>query len=253
VVSLSNHEPDRSSFDGLRTSEVLDRQTHHANDPKMRILIVAATAPEIDPVVAKFRYASDRGPRVKTYTHAGHEIDVLVTGVGMVATSAWCSRVLAQARYNVGLNLGICGSFDPALAPGAVVQVITDRIAELGAEDGETFLTIAELKLPCEHEFVNAAPLANAALSGLPAVAGITVNTVHGNARSIAAVTQRFKAQVESMEGAAFMYACLIHDLPFAQVRAVSNMVETRNREVWKIAEAIHNLGQTAIAILDHV
>ena len=25
------------------------------------------------------------------------------------------------------------------------------------------------------------------------------------------------------MEGAAFMYACLIHQVPFAQVRAVSN------------------------------
>ena len=32
------------------------------------------------------------------------------------------------------------------------------------------------------------------------------------------------------MEGAGFMYACLIHGLPFAQVRAVSNIVETRNR-----------------------
>ena len=219
----------------------------------MRILIVAATTAEIDPVVAKLGAASDRGPRVKTYTHAGHEVDVLVTGVGMVATSAWCSRVLAQTRYNVGLNVGLCGSFDPALAPGTVVHVVTDRIAELGAEDHETFLSIAELNLPCEHEFVNTAPPFNAALSRLPAVTGITVNTVHGNARSIAAVTRRFKPQVESMEGAAFMYACLIHDLPFAQVRAVSNVVEARNRDAWKMAEAIHNLGRTALGILDHV
>jgi futalosine hydrolase len=219
----------------------------------MRILIVTATLPEIDPVVARFRYASERGPRVKTYTYAGHEVDVVVTGVGMVATAAWCSRVLAQTRYNVGLNVGICGSFDPALAPGTVVHVVTDRIAELGAEDGETFLSIAELNLPCEYEFVNTAPPSNAALRRLPAVTGITVNTVHGNAQSIAAVTRRFKPQVESMEGAAFMYTCLIHDLPFAQVRAVSNVVEARNRDAWNMADAIHNLGQTGIAILDHV
>ena len=219
----------------------------------MRILIVTATSPEIDPVVAKLGSASARGPRVKTYTHAGHDVDVLVTGVGMVATAAWCSRVLAQTPYDVALNAGVCGSFDPALTPGTVVHVVADRIAELGAEDDETFLPIAELNLPCEHEFVNAAPPSNAALSRLPAVTGITVNTVHGNARSIAAVTRRFKPQVESMEGAAFMYACLIHDLPFAQVRAVSNVVETRNREAWKMADAIDNLGQTALAILDHV
>jgi futalosine hydrolase len=219
----------------------------------MRILIVSATSKEIDPVVAKFLYASERGPRVKTYTHAGHEVDVLVTGVGMVATSAWCSRVLAQTRYDLALNAGVCGSFDPALAPGTVVHVVADRIAELGAEDDEAFRSIAELDLPCEHEFVNAVPPSNEALSRLAAVTGITVNTVHGNARSIAAVMRRFKPQVESMEGAAFMYACLIHDLPFAQVRAVSNVVETRNRHAWKMAEAIHNLGRTASAILDHV
>ena len=38
------------------------------------------------------------------------------------------------------------------------------------------------------------------------------------------------------------MSACLIHKVQFAQVRAVSNLVERRNRESWKMAEAITNL-----------
>ena len=45
-------------------------------------------------------------------------MDLLVTGVGMVATAAWCSRVLARTKYDVALNVGVCGSFDPAFAPG---------------------------------------------------------------------------------------------------------------------------------------
>jgi len=73
---------------------------------------------------------------------------------------------------------------------------------------------------------------------------------VHGNAQSIATVVERFAPQVESMEGAAFMFACLIHELPFAQVRAVSNIVETRNRDAWKMADAIACLGETALNIL---
>jgi len=219
----------------------------------MRILIVAATAPEIDPIVAGFRSASERGPRVLGYTYAGHDIDLLVTGVGMVATAAWCSRVLAQTPYDLALNLGVCGSFDPAIAPGTAVHVVTDRLAELGVEDDEMFLPIAMLDLPCDSGLVNARPPHNVALNALPAVTGITVNTVHGNARSIAAVIERFKPQVESMEGAAFMYACLIHDLPFAQVRAVSNVVETRNRASWKMADALHNLAGAALSILGHV
>ena len=62
---------------------------------------------------------------------------MLTTGVGMVATAAWCSQALAQTRYDLALNFGMCGSFDRALELGTVVHVRSDRIAELGAEDGE--------------------------------------------------------------------------------------------------------------------
>jgi len=225
----------------------------------MRILVVAATCMEIAPLVAKLHGASDSRARVQTYIYAGHDVDVLTTGVGMVATAAWCSLALARTPYDLALNVGVCGSFDRALEPGAVVHVVADRIAELGAEDHDAFLTIQELHLLGDDEFpfthgelVNPEPPANAALRRLPAVNGITVNTVHGNPRSIAAAAQRFKPQVESMEGAAFMYSCLIHGPAFAQVRAVSNVVEPRNRDAWKMADAIHNLGEAAVSILDH-
>jgi futalosine hydrolase len=207
----------------------------------MRILLVAATAPEIAPLLA----------------HRRSDVDVLITGVGMVATAAHCSRALATSSYDLALNLGVCGSFDPALAPGTVVRVTTDRLAELGAEDDDRFLTIHELQLLGENEFpfergalVNRHPPANPTIAALPAVSAITVNTAHGNDASIARVVERFRPQVESMEGAAFMYACLIHQVPFAQVRAVSNLVEKRNRAAWKLAEAIDALNDAARRIL---
>jgi len=171
----------------------------------------------------------------------------------MVATAARTARALAQTRYDLALNVGVCGSFDRGLALGRVVHVVSDRIAELGAEDNEAFLTIEELQLPGEPVFVNPAPPANEALRGLPQVSGITVITAHGNERSIAAVVRRFAPQVESMEGAAFMHACLISGVPFAQVRAVSNIVERRNREAWNLGEAIGNLARCTRAILEHV
>ena len=224
----------------------------------MRILVITATDSEIAPLVAKLTYKLQSGPRAKTYTHAHHDIDILTTGVGMVATAAWCSSLLAKNRYDLALNFGVCGSFDHTLELAQVVHVVSDRIAELGAEDNETFLTIQELKLVDENEFpfkdgqlLNWYPPTNVTLSKLPPVSGITVNTVHGNEDSITAVTQRFRPQVESMEGAAFMYACMIHGVVFAQVRAVSNTIEKRNREAWKMAEAIRNLGAVALNILE--
>lgn len=176
----------------------------------------------------------------------------------MVATAAHCSRALAQNRYDLAINIGVCGSFDRALPPGTVVHVTSDWLAELGAEDDDRFLTVHDLQLLAPDEFpfrggalVNTAPPDVAALRRLPAVSGITVNTVHGRAASIAGVVERFHPQVESMEGAAFMYACLIASVPFAQVRAVSNVVERRNRAAWKLPEAIENLSAAAVAILE--
>jgi futalosine hydrolase len=84
------------------------------------------------------------------------------------------------------------------------------------------------------------------------AVNGITVNTVHGDEGSIAEVVARCKPAVESMEGAAFMYACLVAGIPFAQVRAVSNRVERRNRDAWNIAGAVQELGRVALHLLEH-
>ena len=227
-------------FDKLRValSSVEGRQAHHERSP-------LALSPST-------------GERLTAYAHGGHDIDVLVAGVGMVATAAWTARALAQAHYDLALNVGVCGSFDTAFAPGSVVHVVSNCLTELGAEDGDALLTIQQLGLLGDDEppfsagrLVNAAPPNNAPLQKLPAVHGITVNTVHGNDRSIAEVVDRFGPQVESMEGAAFMYACLIHGVAFAQVRAVSNMVERRNRDAWKTGDAIEALCRTALDVLD--
>jgi len=218
----------------------------------MRILIVAATAAEIAPLQQSLIGSSSKGERP--------DVEIMITGVGMVAAAARTSGALARARYDLALNLGICGSFDRALSPGTVVHVVSDAMPELGAEDGEAFLSIDELGLlrgeapPFSNgRLVNAAVPANPVLTCLPAVHGITVNTVHGNERSIAETVRRLAPQVESMEGAGFMYACLIQAVSFAQVRAVSNMVERRNRSAWRIDEAIASLCRVAGDLIESV
>src|SRR5215470_10700029 len=107
----------------------------------MRILIVAATDAEIAALAAKLYEGARIAPRAKHYGYKQHNVNVLTTGVGMVATAAWCSQMLSQAVYDLALNLGVCGSFDRGLGLAQVVHVTSDRIAELGAEDDENFLT----------------------------------------------------------------------------------------------------------------
>jgi futalosine hydrolase len=227
----------------------------------MRLLLVAATELELAPLVARLTASPSRASeRVRAFTLKSHEVDVLTTGVGMVATATWCARVLARQPYDFAVNLGMCGSFAAAYPPGAVVNVITDCFPELGAEDGEQFLTVHQLNLLGLDEapfhggrLVNPEPESNAIIAKLRPVNGITVNTVHGHEDAIARVVERVTPDVESMEGAAFMYACLVAGCRFAQVRAVSNMVERRNRAAWKVREAVDALNATALRLIEHV
>src|SRR5260221_11022896 len=94
----------------------------------MHILVVTATPMEVTALAAGLRHVSDEGPRLTRYERAGHDVDLLVTGVGMVSTAAWCARILERGRYEVGLNVGVCGSFDRALQPGSVVHDVSDRV-----------------------------------------------------------------------------------------------------------------------------
>lgn len=226
----------------------------------MRILIVAATDTEIAPLSVKLHETSRIAPRANQYEYGRHDVSVLTTGVGMVATAAWCSQILSRSRYDLALNLGVCGSFDREIELAQVVHVISDCIADLGAENDHNFLTVQDLELVDDNEFpftngrlVNATPPTSTTLAALAAVAGITVNTVRGNEQSITAVKRRFRPQIESMEGAAFMYTCMIHRTPFAQIRAVSNLVEKRNRKAWKLADAIDNLAEVGLRVLEEM
>lgn len=202
----------------------------------MQILIVAATQPEIQPLIDHFG--------------AEKPFDILITGVGMVATAFAMGSL---KKYGLVLNLGIAGSFDREIALGDVVEVIEDRLSELGAEDGDQFIPIEVLG------FGGSIYTATAQLSDyietfdLRKATSITVNTVHGDDNTISLIKARLNPQLESMEGAAFLYACRQLAIPGIQIRAVSNYVEKRNRDSWKIGIAVKNLNKFAIRFIEEL
>lgn len=207
----------------------------------MKLLIVAATRAEIEPLLSYFEVEEDY------FKIENYEIDVLVTGVGMVPTAFALGQRLTHQRYDLAMNLGIAGSFDPDLAMGDVVLVKQDVFADWGAEDGEEFLSIDALGFGASVQLGSPILMKN---MNLKEVRGLTVNKVHGNELTIAQTIARLNPQVESMEGAAFFYACSQTSTSCVQIRSISNYVERRNREKWDINLAIGNLSRFAINFL---
>lgn len=201
----------------------------------MRVLVVAATEFEVGELMSEVRVQNQ-------------DIELLTTGVGMVATAFALGKHLATMRYDLAINLGIAGSFDRSIALGDVVEVVEDSFSELGAEDNEKFLSIDKLGFG-EADFKPTARLSDFGIIGTRQVNAITVNTVHGCDASIKNLTDRIQPQLESMEGAAFFYACKQAGVPCMQIRTVSNYVEKRNQDAWQIGLAIKNLNTFAAGL----
>lgn len=144
-------------------------------------------------------------------------------------------------KPDLAINIGLAGSFFKDVRIGQVVNVTSDLFSELGAEDGDKFLSMDELGFG-KANVTPLIPYKNPIVEKLAIVHGITVNTVHGEEKSIEKVFERHQPFVETMEGAAFFTACNEFHIPCIQIRAISNYVERRDKTKWDIPSAIKNL-----------
>jgi futalosine hydrolase len=210
----------------------------------MKILLAAATEPEIAPALLYLQSGL-----VNTY-----DIDVCITGVGLMAATFSLTRKMEGESYDLVLQAGIAGAFDKGLYLGSVVMVKSEQLGDLGAEDGDGFLDIFNLGF----EDQDSPPFSRGRLindySGSPfptahmqKVNGLTVHTVSGTETTIQKRVQMYAADIESMEGAALHYVCLRLGIPFLQIRAISNYVTRRDRNAWKIGDAVAALNAQLI------
>ena len=122
-----------------------------------------------------------------------------------------------------------------------------DSFGDLGMEEKEKFTSIFESGFADKNEFpyddgwlVNTNEMLKT--SALLKVKAVTVNKVSDSILQKQQLINQFHADIESMEGAAMHYVCLQENIPFLQIRSISNHVGERDRSKWKMKEAIENL-----------
>ena len=212
----------------------------------MRVLIVSATEKEVYPIIKNIGFNPTMVGEIMFGRYNKMEIDILITGPGILATSYVLGKTFAnnQGKWSLIFNVGIAGSFQKNVPIGEVVNVIYDTQADFGAEDHEEFLPASSIGLCTDNDYIfnNDIAIGNTVLDKLKKVKGTTVNTAHGNATRIQEFKKRFVPDVETMEGAAFFYAVLKEKIPCIQIRCISNYVEKRDKTKWNIDLAIENL-----------
>ena len=136
---------------------------------------------------------------------------------------------------------------------------IDDIVGDLGVTENKQWKDLFDLKL----DAANDAPFEKKSLPNhwlnqynllkLPAKKGVTINTITTDKKIMERYRTKYKAQIESMEGAALHYIGRDLNIPFIQIRAVSNYVGERNKAKWKMQEAIYNLNETLLKLLDEL
>ena len=179
------------------------------------------------------------------------------SGVGMLATAVSLTRLVIAYQPDLIIQVGIAGTFDQQLKLGKVICVDKEALADMGVEENNTWKDIFELNL----EEKNDAPfkkgkipnpyLKKYNLLGLSEVDAVTINEISTNRDRIQQIIKKYEPTIESMEGAALHYVCREIGVPFIQIRSISNYVGDRNKNNWKIKEAITQLNKTILKYVD--
>jgi futalosine hydrolase len=197
----------------------------------MKLLITAATTNEI-----------------AGFSCPAHNTDILITGAGIVSTLYHLQKRIQQVDYDMIIQAGIAGTFTGELQLGETVLVQQDTFGDLGAEEKNVFISLFEMGLADKDEF----PFTNGWLVNqnkwlgqfdLKKVNAITVNTVSDDVLLKQQREKKFSSGIETMEGAALHYLCLQENIPFLQVRSISNWVGERDKAKWLMKASIENLG----------
>ena len=222
----------------------------------MNILLTSATYFEVKSTID---YLDKHWQKVaeERWNSENHEIHLLVMGVGVFNTLYELKNRLNQFSYSLIIQAGIGGSYQKNKPLGKVYYMATERFGDIGMEQKDgSFTSIFETPLIDKNSFpfkegVLINPEATLA-KFLPVAHGITLNTVTGTQGKAEKIIEKYpEVEIENMEGASFFYVCLKENIPFMSIRSISNYVEDRNKEYWKMEEAIESLNKTVSDLLE--
>lgn len=156
------------------------------------------------------------------------------------------------------IQAGVAGCFDKKIPLGTVVAVKKETIADQSVIELKKLKTLFDLKLIPHDQFPfkrgwlenNSAVLRKLKLKKVDA---ISVNEITTSKQRVRFYEESFQPAIESMEGAALHYTCLMENIPFIQLRSISNYIAERDKTKWDMKKSIVNLNDTLIHLVETI
>jgi futalosine hydrolase len=179
--------------------------------------------------------------------------ELVVTGVGKAHAAAGTARVLDASRHGLLLSVGIAGGYPPC-QPLEVVSSSACVLADEGVAREACFDDLAKLGFPPFPGGMALAvsPRVQSALQPFASIVGpiATVSTCSGTDALSREIAARTGAVAEAMEGAAVALVASRLGVDFGELRVISNTTGRRERQVWKVREALAKLSEVIGGLL---
>ena len=246
-------------------------------DKPARLLMVAATALEVAPLLKRAALISD------TVTQAGRRlmkltlqpqnsmgsvpgIWLIITGVGTVNAAHAVTQAIDLCKPDLIIQVGIGGAFESAgIDVGDLAVSTSDTDIHVGVEKrayphSPLPFDLVEGLQETRHGRFHFDPALCEKTHGIliryahdddnnpnPAfrvIQGdfITVSTLTATPERIKALETAFSPCMESMEGSAVAQVALLYKIPLIQIRAASNRVGIRDKSQWDIPLAVRRV-----------
>jgi len=213
----------------------------------MKVILTAATELELH----SFRTLSNvQGDLI---------LDYWVTGVGPIATTQFLEKNSTAQSPDLIIQIGIAGAINDQIDIGSSVAVKEEMISDMGVWEADGYKDIFDLgfadrnTFPYQHGMLVNPHQQLLSQSKLPLVKSFGVNEISTSAEKISLLKHHFNVDIESMEGNAFHYVCLMNNIPFIQLRGISNYVGDRDKSRWKIKESLQTTFEACRIMLNQL
>jgi futalosine hydrolase len=207
----------------------------------VRALVITAVAAERDAMTGA-RFSAVPLPYGAV---SDGSVVVAAGGAGPVAAAVACARLVPLVQPELVISAGIAGGFAGRAALGEIVVASESLFADLGAATDDGFLSMSSLG------FAGGAALASSCGPSLgqrlgaacaPVLTLATMTGTDAGAAELAAAHP--SAAAEAMEGYGVAWAATECGVPWAEIRAISNLIGRRDRSTWNIPAAFAALGR---------
>lgn len=162
-------------------------------------------------------------------------------GFGVVVSGIRSTQLIAEFAPKRVLLIGIAGALSPELKVGEAVEFGEAVCYGIGAGSGDAFISASEMgwkQWPIGAEISDSIPLAD----GRQANGNCLLTCCSASATEHDARLRLGKyptAIAEDMEGFSVAVACRFAGLPLRIVRGISNLAGDRNKNNWRLREAM--------------